>query len=414
MRRRDGSPLWLDERTTGAHPLRRAELRAQPAEEGYDEAWLQHLLYRHPTVLPIEQIETGFGQLIPLCRELPVTFGGGRSGALDVLFVTAEGGLVLVEAKLWRNPEARRSAVAQAMEYAAALFRLSYEGLQNAVLRARAADAERSASIYEIVTQQAAGTDEVEFVDAVSRNLKRGRAIVAVVGDGIREDLVPLAELLQSHAGLRFTFALIELAIYETPQAGVRLVTPSVLAQTALIERGVVQIEDGTGGVGSIVIRDPAVTPSSTSSGRAFGIGEDQFFDLLRQMDPGLPVLLKSFLAKLEERGVYADFQGGLNLKHAAPSGKALNVGTIDKSGYLETSPATWWDRTAIGRTYNQGLAALIGGFVREMNNGEVSAVRTATKRTPRISDFLPMHEEAWLAAIDRYIREAFEAAKEV
>jgi len=72
--------------------------------------------------------------------------------------------------------------------------------------------------------------------------------------------LEPLAELLQTHAGHRFTFALIELAVYEAPLAGIRIVTPSVLAQTALIERGVVQIEDGADGGRRIVIRELAVT----------------------------------------------------------------------------------------------------------------------------------------------------------
>jgi hypothetical protein len=67
--------------------------------------------------------------LIPVCRELPLEFGFGRTGALDNLFLTRSGGLMLVEAKLWRNPEARRSVIAQAMEYAASLFRLSYQEL---------------------------------------------------------------------------------------------------------------------------------------------------------------------------------------------------------------------------------------------------------------------------------------------
>lgn len=42
----------------------------------------------------------GFGDLIPLCCELPLLFGGGRSGALDNLLATRNGSLVLVEAKL--------------------------------------------------------------------------------------------------------------------------------------------------------------------------------------------------------------------------------------------------------------------------------------------------------------------------
>ncbi len=133
MRRRDGSPLWIDDAQQPAVVLHRADLGAKSALGHYDEAWLQTLLHCHPEIFPIEQIEPGFGGLIPLCRELPLLFGGGRSGALDNLFATRDGGLVLVEAKLWRNPKARRAAVAQAMEYAAAVFRMSYSELESAV-----------------------------------------------------------------------------------------------------------------------------------------------------------------------------------------------------------------------------------------------------------------------------------------
>jgi hypothetical protein len=234
-----------------------------------------------------------------------------------------------------------------------------------------------------------------------------------VVGDGIREDLAPLAEILQSHAGQRFTFALVEMGIYETPQAGVRIVVPSILAQTRLIERGVLQIEDGKDGSPSIVVREPVAPPASGSRDRSIGIGEDDFYDFLEQRAPGGPTLLKSFLAKAEALGVYVDRQAGLNLKHAAPQGNALNLGSIDKNGYLDTGPATWWGRTNLGRRYNETLASMIGGFVRDMKEGQQSAVRTAAGKMPRISDLLPKHQEAWLSAIDRYVRESFESASE-
>lgn len=404
MRRRDGTPLLIKESTGEVLSLRRTDLQSS---KQYDEAWLQSLLHKNPQIFPIEQIEPGFGNLIPLCRELPLSFGGGRSGALDNIFTTQEGGILLVEAKLWRNPEARRAVVAQAMEYAAAVFRLSYEELQIAVQRARSSEDAKARSLFEIASATEQDIDEAEFVDAVSRNLKRGRAIIAVVGDGIREDIAPLAELLQTHAGHRFTFALVELGVYETPEPGVRIITPSVLAQTALIERGVVQIEDSSEAGRRIVITEPQ-TSIGQSRDRAIGIGEDEFYELLDQRDPGASALLKAFLTKAEALGIYADRRSGLNLKHASPKGNPLNLGTIDKGGFLNTGPATWWGRKP-GRQYNETLAKLIGGFVRDMHEGRESAVRTAAAGTPRISDFLPKHETAWLNAIEDYVKKMFE-----
>lgn len=403
-RRRDGTPLWIPSAAT-ATPLSRVEFQSS-GDGRYNEDWLQSLLHERPECLPIDQIEAGFGPLIPVCRELPLEFGAGRTGQLDNFFITPSGGLVLVEAKLWRNPEARRSVVAQAMEYAASVFRLSFSGLENAVLRARTAKGEEPRSLFKLASANS-DLDEAAFVDAISRNLERGRAIIAVVGDGIREDILPLAELLQSHAGHRFTFALIELAVYHAPDGTNKIIVPSILAQTALIERGVVRLEDAT----PDGVRFSVSTPSESRSGapkfRSFGITEDEFFDTLRQRDPALPALLRSFLAKADAIGIYPDVQGGMNLKHEAPQGRPLNLGTIRKDGYVDTAPSTWWGRTAIGQAYNDRLAALIGGHVQPNKSGTESAVRTANKTTPRLSDFLPRHEDAWLTAIEAYLNAA-------
>ena len=76
----------------------------------------------------MDQIEPSLGPLIPVCMELPL-----RVGSVDNLFVTPEGNLVMVEVKLWGNPEARRTVVAQALDYATELFKLTYGELEAAV-----------------------------------------------------------------------------------------------------------------------------------------------------------------------------------------------------------------------------------------------------------------------------------------
>ena len=84
---------------------------------GLEERWLQELIHRHPGCLPMDQIEPGLGGLMPVCMELPL-----RVGFVDNLLMTPQGNLVIVEVKLWRNPESRRRVVAQALDYATALF----------------------------------------------------------------------------------------------------------------------------------------------------------------------------------------------------------------------------------------------------------------------------------------------------
>jgi hypothetical protein len=81
--------------------------------------------------------------------------------------------------------------------------------------------------------------------DALTANLRRGRFLLLIVGDGIREGVEAIAEYLQAHAGLHFSLGLVEMPIYEMPN-GDRLVAPRVLARTVLITRNVVAVPPGT------------------------------------------------------------------------------------------------------------------------------------------------------------------------
>ena len=49
-------------------------------ENGYDEKWLQELLYRQPRLLPVGELEPMFDHLRPVCRELPT-----ESGSVDLM-----------------------------------------------------------------------------------------------------------------------------------------------------------------------------------------------------------------------------------------------------------------------------------------------------------------------------------------
>ena len=61
-------------------------------------------------------------------------------------------------------------------------------------------------------------------------------------GDGIQVGAERLTDFLQQHAGLHFTFALVELAIFELPADAGYLVQPRIPARTVNIERAIVTI----------------------------------------------------------------------------------------------------------------------------------------------------------------------------
>src|SRR5712671_6128009 len=200
------------------------------------EADIQALVHAHPGSLPIAEIDPMFAGAVPVCTELNTP-----AGAIDNLLITPSGLPVLVECKLWRNPEARREVVRQILDYAKELSRWSSSDVQREVSHRLKRDGNPLLDMVRKVDPQ---LDEQHFNDALTANLRRGRFLLLIVGDGIREGVEAIAEYLQLHAGLHFSLGLVELPIYVMPN-GDRLVAPRVLARTALITRNVVAVPDG-------------------------------------------------------------------------------------------------------------------------------------------------------------------------
>ena len=88
-----------------ATPLHRRRLEARSGVGGYDESWLQRLLFETPEVLPIGEIDPAFAPAVPLCRELPTV-----AGSIDLAYVSEQGLLSIVEGVL-RTDRTNRQAL---------------------------------------------------------------------------------------------------------------------------------------------------------------------------------------------------------------------------------------------------------------------------------------------------------------
>jgi hypothetical protein len=225
------APLFVDH-DGDAVLLERVPLAG--SDSSYNEAFIQDLVFDHPRALPVSEIDRAYEGLVPVCKELNTA-----AGPLDVLYVTPQGRLVIVEAKLWRNPEARRKVVGQILDYAKELSRWDYADLQREVSRVTN---RKGNALYSIVREQHAGVEEAAFVDEVSRSLAKGRFLLLVVGDGIREGVGAIAEFLEQSGALEFTFGLVELALYRHAVHGT-LVQPRVLAKSVVFRRTVFSLE---------------------------------------------------------------------------------------------------------------------------------------------------------------------------
>lgn len=234
MARQHATPLFIRGDGTPAVPLVPLSLAGGP--EGVSEAYIQQLVQEYPSCLPIGEIDPLFANPVPICTELNTP-----AGPIDNFMVTPAGLPVLVECKLWRNPEMRRQVVSQILDYAKELSRWSSSDLQR---EASQRLQRRGNVLLDLVRTAGHEVDEVDFNDRLTANLRQGRFLLLIVGDGIKEGVEAIAEYLQGHAGLHFTLGLVELPILAMPDGG-RVVVPRIIARTHLIRREVVAVPQG-------------------------------------------------------------------------------------------------------------------------------------------------------------------------
>lgn len=196
----------------------------------FSEKWLQEALFANPQCLPIKEIDPQIGALIPICMEIET-----GAGPADILYVTETGHLVLVETKLWRNPEARRVVVAQILDYAKQLTSWSFTDLAR---ETAIATKQGSEYLLNCVRKVNPNFDEADFVDGVTNSLKSGDFLLLIVGDGIRTGTETLVNFIEQYGNLRFGFGLIEVAAFKLPNDEV-LLQPRILAKTEILQRTV-------------------------------------------------------------------------------------------------------------------------------------------------------------------------------
>ncbi|UXX79487.1 DUF4268 domain-containing protein [Reichenbachiella carrageenanivorans] len=207
-------------------------------EAAIDELSIQTLIFEEPDCLPISDIDESYNPVIPVCTELNTPVG-----PLDVLLVSPNGEITIVETKLWRNPEARRKVVAQVLDYAKELSNWSYEDLQREINRKLGT---KGNTLYELAKSKDPNLtpSEPDFIDSVSRNLSRGKFLLLIAGDGVREGAKGIAEFLSNAGHLNFTFAMVELSIFKAKGLGT-LILPKTLVKTIELSKLTVEIPKG-------------------------------------------------------------------------------------------------------------------------------------------------------------------------
>lgn len=363
--------------------------RISHRDKVYDESWIQQICYDNPAVLPIGEIEPACEGAVPICKELSTA-----SGSCDLLYINERGYITIAECKLWRNPEARRKAVGQILDYAKDIARWDYNKLEAECIRARNND---EASLYEVMNSYYPDLDEREFVDGVQRNLQKGRFLLLIVGDGIRENMEDLVNYIQRNGNLNFTLSLIELPVYRNPQANQLVITPRVLVKTKEIERTVIRIIDV--GTSDEKPSEPETFPKSKT------LSEKDFFERLSKAS-GTEVSqkLKTFLDQLaEEAGVIAKVGKGkkLSLNIKSPN-DTYNFASVQEDGevwfYGIVEKTDQLGNRQIGVDYLRRLADIVGGHFDDSFKPWSWCVRRNSKYIP-IQEYLAV-DSGWKTLI--------------
>jgi hypothetical protein len=126
--------------------------------------------------------------------------GGGYA---DVVVVDAGGEITIVECKLTKNPEMRRSVIGQLFEYAAALWKLDIEDFERSLAAAGTARTKPS--------KDPARWKEADFRNTVSRNLADGAFRLIIAVDEITERLKRTVVFINSLTPPEVRFSAMEL-----------------------------------------------------------------------------------------------------------------------------------------------------------------------------------------------------------
>ena len=244
--------LWPDGEDSSPSRFSRRRL----GDRGFDEQWLQRTLFDRPDLLPLAEIDPGAKRFVPVCRELALP-RSGTTVYLDIFGVTAEGRPVLVECKLWRNPQARREVIAQILDYATVLRALTYGDLQVRVKNRLGTTGPNP--LFDLVRSRYPDADEARFVDGLSRSLRIGDFLLVVAGDGIHTDLDPVVKMLD---GTVARFGLVEIGLW-SDEAGRLLVVPSLAMRTEVVRHRVLVDRDGLPLVVESEEEAPALLPNS-------------------------------------------------------------------------------------------------------------------------------------------------------
>lgn len=327
--------------TNGIQKLNRISLN----KATFNEEWLQNALEQAPSILPTAEIAPIFAPLVCIAREVRLKTDDNNSGRIDNLYISKHGHLVIVETKLWNNPEARREVVGQILDYAKEVKEWDYDKL-NAIYR----DYHKTKqNLFDAMVAggHQAPESEADFIDTVNQNIRKAQFLLMIVGDGIRSGVEKIADYMNANPDMHHRLALCELEVYDLGD-GRRLIVPQLTTKTKIIERGIIRIEDGD--IKIHLSESTENEPSdATSQDKGDTISKDELVNVFAARNKDVSAeQIDSFLEDLTDLGLDINYTPhGASVYCRVPSLQTsiqtFYIPGIAKAGREETTAQIWF-----------------------------------------------------------------------
>lgn len=291
----------IDEDPTATHPTVTPVARLLESHKEFNEAWVRDLLYKNPQLLPVQQLKPDAREFLPIAVEVPFP----DVGKADLVGVTTGGYPVIVETKLWRNPDARRKVMAQLIDYIKEMAKQDYEWFEKLWREHHPKSA--NPNLFKAASDASTiELDETEFADRIGHACQVGDVLGFIVGDGIKHGLLKLVSYLAKHSShLRYSMTLLELRCHKLP-TGSLAVIPNIVQEVSPVERGHYRIEMPPELAGQIKLSSVAESPPSDQAPRRKpNLTEDEFWRKLELIvGANYTERIKAFVSDIEERAV--------------------------------------------------------------------------------------------------------------
>jgi hypothetical protein len=229
--------------------------------EGNSAITPQNILAKYPHIITnIPELDINESEIV-VVREFSLSVG-----YIDILMITDKADIILIETKLYRNPESHRTVVAQVIDYVKTMCNLNDSDLSTAFIN--------SAYNYQDTAARLFKNDH--FCSKLNQNLRSGNISVVIAGDMIHPNILGMVDSIQSAPHLAFTIYMVEILTYENGNELV--IIPNVVTKTNEVERSVIRLEINHDQK-SISIDSSA--PEKESKGNKPKITQDDFLNSL-------------------------------------------------------------------------------------------------------------------------------------